>query len=168
MLGKEPKEVLYFKTQEVDGVSSFIGLCVHNNNLQLSNIVLNIPEQLSIDEYNLILDRFYEEVIQPYMDREYGVTISSGTKKISEYVGSEVAEKLEKWVELIVKSNSNDFDSWAIFIIAVHKKRVTLSANLFERYLIEDSAIDHRLIEETKLRYEYDLDLLKMYDKLNI
>lgn len=171
MIGKKTNEVLTFESPEIKGAIAFVWMVVGGeNDLRITNITPNKSGQLSIEQYNTILDRFYDEVIKPSINNDYHVILSTDNKTIVDYAGLEVAEKLQVWIKSANKSTLNthplDFERWASFIITAHENDSELTTTQLEKYLIDEIGIpDDRLVSKIVIDYEYGRDLLKEYDK---
>jgi hypothetical protein len=171
MIGKKSNEVLTFESPEIKGAVAFVWMVIgQDNDLKITNITPNKSGQLSIEQYNSILDSFYDRVIKPNIDKNYQVILSTDTKTIVDYAGHEVAEKLKVWIKSVNKSTLNthplDFERWASFLISAHENDSELTTTQLEKYLIDEIGIpDDNLVSKIVIDYEYGRDLLKEYDK---
>lgn len=171
MIGKKSNEVLTFESPEIKGSVAFIWMVVgEEKDLRITNITPNKSGQLSIEQYNSILDSFYDKVIKLNVDNNYQVIISTDTKTIIDYAGQEVAEKLQVWIKTANKSTLNthtlDFERWASFLITAHENDSELTTIQLEKYLVDEIGIpDESLVSKIVIDYEYGRDLLKEYDK---
>lgn len=77
------KEYLFFdyNGEEVDKsvVSIYLGDEINKNELYVGNIIPAMKSELSIDEYNDILLKFYDDVIRPYKENGTELNISNPT-----------------------------------------------------------------------------------------
>src|ERR1035437_10066329 len=64
MIGKKSNEVLTFESPEIKGAVAFVWLVIDDEELRITNITPNKSGQLSIEQYNSILDSFYERIIK--------------------------------------------------------------------------------------------------------
>lgn len=170
MIGKNSNQVLSFESPEIRGAIAYIWLVADEDELKITNITPNKSGQLSIEQYNSILDEFYDNIIKPNIDNQYQVIISSDRKTIVDYAGFEVSEKLRVWINSANKSTLNthplDFQRWASFLISAHENKSELTTTQLEKYLIEEIGIsDDELVSKVILDYEYGRDLLGEYDK---
>lgn len=170
MIGLKSNEVLTFESPEIKGAIAFVWLIIDERGLRITNITPNKSGQLSIEQYNAIIDSFYEKVIKPNIDNDYQVVLSTDTKTIVDYAGKEVADKLLIWIKSANKSTLNthplDFERWASFLITAHENDSELTTTQLERFLIEEIRIsDEKLVTKILNDYEYGRDLLDEYDK---
>ncbi len=171
MIGKKTNEVLTFESPVIKGAIAFVWMVVgEENDLRITNITPNKSGQLSIEQYNSILDSFYDKVIKPNIDENYHVVLSTDTKTIVDYAGKEVAEKLQVWIKSANKSTLNthplDFERWASFLITAHKNESELTTSQLEKFLVDEIGIsEERLVSKIVIDYEYGRELLNEYDK---
>ncbi|MDO6814007.1 hypothetical protein [Tenacibaculum soleae] len=169
MIGKKSDQVLTFESPEIRGAVAYVWLVADENELKITNITPNKSGQLSIEQYNSILDEFNDIIIKQNIDNQYQVIISSDSKTIIDYAGLKVSEKLQVWINSANKSTLNthplDFQRWASFLISAHKNQSELTSVQLEKYLIEEIGIpDDELVNKIAIDYEYGRDLLKEYD----
>lgn len=167
---KENNQVLSFISPEIRGAIAYVWLLLDNNELTITNITPNKSGKLSIEQYNSILDKFFEAVLKPNVETQHHVKISSEDKTIEDYAGVEVAKTLNSWIRLANKSTLNtdsfDFERWAEFLITAHKEQSELTTIQLGKYLMEEIMVpDDELVEQITLDYEHGRSLLKEYDK---
>jgi len=171
MIGKKKNEVLTFESPEIMGAVAFVWMVIgEEKDLRITNITPNKSGQLSIEQYNSILDTFFDNVIKPNVNDNYQVILSTDTKTIIDYAGQETAEKLEVWIKSANKSTLNthplDFERWSSFLISAHQCESELTTTQLEKYLVDEIGIpDDRLVSKIVIDYEYGRDLLSEYDK---
>lgn len=170
MIGLNLNQVLTFKTPKISGAVAYVWMVADDSELRITNITPNQSGQLSIEQYNAILDEFFVNVIKPSINEFYQVIVSSDSKTIEDYAGSEVSKKLKIWINAANKSTLNtnhfDFERWASFVIEAHKYDSALNTTELEKYLIEEINIpDDDLVSKILIDYEYGRDLLKEYDR---
>lgn len=121
------KEYLFFdyKGKEVDEacVSIYIGNEIDTNELHVGNIIPMIKNQLSVEEYNNILLKFYEDVIEPYKNGGTDIVISiSSNDKFNplDVISEEALRKLKAFCNGANKSTGSshpcDRERWFDFI----------------------------------------------------
>lgn len=121
------KEYLFFdyKGEEVDNacVSIYVGNEICTQELNVGNIIPMVKSKLSVDEYNDILLKFYNDVIKPYKESGTELNISKPTDDTFNptSVISEVAlRKLTTFCNSANKSTGSshpyDRDRWFDFI----------------------------------------------------
>ena len=121
------KEYLFFdyKGNEVDKacVSIYIGNEINKEELHVGNIIPIEKNELSIDEYNAILLKFYDDVIKPYKESGIKLDISQPTDDIfnpTSIISKEALEKLTLFCNTANKSTGSshpcDRELWFDFI----------------------------------------------------
>lgn len=158
-----------FLTSEIENAIAYVWLVVTKNLLYVSNITPNKSGQLTFHQYNSIIDKFYEEIIEKNIIPEFDVNFSKDEITINDLADKTTISKLKSWIDSSNHSTLNthplDFKKWCDFIFTSHNNQSTLTASQLEKYLIEDVKIyDEDLVSKIVLEYEYSLDLLKEYD----
>jgi hypothetical protein len=143
------------------------------SSLYVSNIVPKNGE-LSIDQYNCVLEEFYEKLLKPVAESlglEYQLT--SDTEDIEDWVSKnwislETAEKLKKFSRLANKytgsSHPVDQRRWFDFLIVAHKKRESLEANTLAQWLVSEGWLDADA-DDLSVEYTFARSLLTAYDE---
>lgn len=141
------------------------------NALKVINIVpfKHSTSQLTHDEYNRIVDAFYNEVILPLFEGKHEIIISPAEVSVKEMIPLSF-ESLNRWVECPGAPNApfshpNDLHCWFDFLIALKDNNETLSSGDLEQWLIEDLEWDEEVVNDTIIRYETEIDLLEYYGK---
>lgn len=144
---------------------------VYANQCTLS--VINIvpfkhsTSQLTYDEYNRIIDAFFDEVVFPLFNDKHKIFVSPAVISIKDTIPKSF-QFLERWVNCpgapnYPFSHSNDLHLWFDFLIALSDNGETLSSGDLEQWLIEDMEWDEDVVNDTIIRYETEIDLLKYY-----
>lgn len=159
-----------FLSNEIEGAIAYVWLVISNELLYVSNITPNKSGQLTYNQYNAILKKFFNEAIEVQDTEELSVTLSKGSATIEDFAGIETTNKLKNWINSAnlstLNTNPHDFKRWCDFVFTAYLKKSNLTANQFEQYLIEEVRIyDEDLVSKVVLEYEYSLDLLSEYDK---
>lgn len=121
------KEYLFFdyKGEEVEKafVSIYVGDEIYKNELHVGNIVPTIKSKLSIDEYNDILLKFYDDVIKPYKENDTELKISKPTDDTfnpTSVISETALKKLKLFCNAANKSTGSshpcDRERWFDFI----------------------------------------------------
>lgn len=121
------KEYLFFdyKGDKVDKacVSIYVGDGINKKELSVGNIIPMEKNELSIDEYNAILLKFYDDVIKPYKESGIKLDISQPTDDIfnpTSIISELALEKLRLFCNGANKftgsSNPYDRERWFDFI----------------------------------------------------
>lgn len=158
-----------FLSNEIENAIVYIWIVISDNLLYISNITPNKSGQLTYEQYNFIISKFYDEVIKPQKTNDIIIDISKDNLSIEDLAGIETYRKLKKWIDSANPSTLNtnpfDFKRWCDFIFTAHSNKSDLTSSQFERYLIEDEKFyDEELVSKIAIEYEYSLDLLKEYD----
>lgn len=141
------------------------------NALKVINIVpfKHSTSQLTHDEYNRIVDAFYNEVILPLFEGKHEIIISPAEVSVKDMIPLSF-ECLNRWVKCPGAPNApfshpNDLHRWFDFLIALKDNNETLSSGDLEQWLIEDLEWDEEVVNDTIIRYETEIDLLEYYGK---
>lgn len=114
-----------YRGNRVDQAAVFIsiGKCLNEGELRVNNIVPLEKNQLSIDEYNNVLELFYGEIIKPYKERHFDIEISPLTDDIFDprtVISEEALKKLRTFCGAANKSTGSshpsDQEKWFDFI----------------------------------------------------
>lgn len=104
-------------------VSIYLGDNIEKGELQVGNIIPLEKNQLTVDEYNSVLMKFYKEVILPYKEGGSELTISHPSDESFDpltVISKPALEKLKSFCALANKSTGsshpNDQERWFDFI----------------------------------------------------
>ncbi len=142
----------------------------HDSGYYVPNIVPIGGKDLSIAEYNAILDDFVERIVRSVAPRfDFGIEITDGRQSLEDWTSPEAVERLRYFSAAANKStratHPMDQRRWFDFIIAVHNSRETFSTDRLLRWLHEVEGWDEESAHELASDYETALSLLKHYDK---
>jgi hypothetical protein len=171
MIASSKEYTATFLSTEIEGAIAYVWLVISDGELlYVSNITPNKSGQLTYNQYNAILKKFFNEVVEIQNSKGLSVTLSKGSVTIEDFAGIETTNKLKNWINSANPSTLNthplDFKRWCDFVFTAYLKKSNLTATQFERYLIEEVKIyDEELVSKVVLEYEYSLDLLSEYDK---
>ena len=150
--------LMYRERFSTDNLSG--GICV-------ANIVPNDGRSsLTIGEYNLIVDKFYHEVIMKSKSASQW-QISAGYKTYQEMFLPECQNLFLSFVNSANKSSAathpSDSYMWNAFLISCARNMpdVHPSASEVWRLLVEDYFWDRDAAQNLSLQYEFGIDLLK-------
>ena len=147
-----------------------LSLVQERGRLHVPNIVPLDAGELSIDQYNRILDEF-EEMLRMHMPRgsELGLCITSDEAAITDWVSSDAADLLKYFSTLANMSTGAahplDFRRWARFLVQAHKEGATLRSSFLSRWLVEELGWPPDRADNLSRDYEFARDLLKTYDE---
>lgn len=114
--------------------------------IKVGNIVPLEKNQLTIDEYNKILDLFYSDIVEPYRKKHADIKVLGPTSDQFDpldYITKEALDKLERFCNAANKSTGSshpcDEERWFDFICqTVDDKRVFDYDTLFKFLMDED------------------------------
>ena len=154
--------------------------------IEVGNIVPLRKNQLSIEEYNAVLDLFYEEIIVPNRSKMQGIKIIGPESDIFDplkFISKDALDKLTRFCNYANKttgsSHPNDEERWFDFICQTVDDNKTLDFDTIYRFLMDEDywgkrtpeigrAMGHFAWDEEwagKLATEYDnyVRILKFY-----
>ena len=130
----------------------------------ISNIVPCQTSQLSVDEYNDVLVRFADEIVDPVKQD----LVSVVTK--DEFSGKDVMSEaswqtLESFDALANRTSlhPNDVQRWHQFVISIFRSGQKLYSDTLIRILCEEFGWDQEGAVKLAIRYDDELDLLREY-----
>lgn len=138
--------------------------------LYVSNIVPEEIRELSYDQYNLIIEEFYEQFVKPMTD-QLGLEhlLTADAKQIEDWISKETAEKLRHFSKAANKSTGSshplDQQRWLVFLVSAHKENAQLDTHTLMRWLIETEGWFEEAASELGIEYEFARSLLKFYDE---
>lgn len=132
--------------------------------LWVSNIVPTESSELNYDEYNSVLEDFYENIVLPAID-ETPITaeLTSDQISIGSIAGDEVERALITFSNLANKSTGSshplDKKRWLEFLILAHQSQSNLYSDMVIRTLVELGWSEEKAIQ-LGIEYEFAEDLL--------
>ena len=127
------KLFIYFKGREVNGI------------LNVGNIVPQVDDGLSMDEYNNILDSFRSVVIGNYEKNYNNITIEYNNSNVFEplsVISDQALRMLETFCKTSNKStgshHQSDRDAWYDFIIQTVKDEQIFDGNILSDFLSDE------------------------------
>lgn len=167
---KSIDEVLCVESPIILEVKGLVWIGIWEECLKVINIVPTKPGSLSYDQYNAILDVFYQDCIKKYITDEK-ISYNTKGKDIATICGTKTFEKMAIWESNCNHSTGNtnphDFERWSAFVITAHREKSKLTSDWFERWLVEEKgwSMDFDITTRLVLEYEYSRDLLEENDK---
>lgn len=130
----------------------------------ISNIVPTRLNELNYDQYNRILEHFFENIVQPaIIGTSVEAKLTDNEINVSNVAGLEVENALIRFSSLANKSTGSshpcDRDRWFQFILLAYKSKSNLNTDLVIRALVELGWSEERSIE-LGLQFEFAIDLL--------
>jgi hypothetical protein len=133
--------------------------------LYVANIVPHEKHELSYEEYNGILEDFFQRLAEPAAARN-GVRaeMTEPQADLDRWLPPEAAKKLRVFCTSANKhtgsSHPMDRDRWYDFIVAAHEADTEFSASTLARWLVEAGGWDDELAEKLAIEYEFARGLL--------
>ncbi|MRZ79045.1 hypothetical protein GKD14_16340 [Paeniclostridium sordellii] len=171
------KEYLFFdyKGDEVDKacVSIYVGNDISKGELYVGNIIPMEKSELSIDEYNAILLKFYNDVIKPYKERGTELNISQPTSDIfnpMSVISENALKKLKLFCNAANKSTGSshpcDRERWFDFICqTVDDDKIFDYSTLVELLQDESYAWDEKQAYKLAEEYVNACEILQYYKR---
>jgi len=134
-----------------------------------ANVVPTSTRQLSVGEYNGILQEFYERFVRAAAQRT-GATaeLTASDAELEHWLSPEAAAKL-RWFSTSANrgtgsSHPADKERWHDFVLTAHEKGDQLDASTLERWLIEMEGWAPEIADALALEYELGRKLLAFAD----
>lgn len=168
-------EAACFLTRNKALFNSSIWMALSQRKIRIFNIVPGTKSQLSLDEYNAVLEEFFESLTSTYPEYETRIVMSPSRVSIEDMMPEAAYKSLHIW-----ESNCNrdggiahpfDYERWLQFIIVSHKCASQLKREMLEKWLLEDKhwgELRADCVRRLGSLYEYGMELLKEADKHGI
>ena len=149
---------------------SRLSLVRENKRLYVSNIVPLEFGQLSIAQYNRILDEF-AGILSNHLstDSDLAINVTNDDAAITDWVSTNAVELLKRFSVLANmstgSSHPNDFQRWVDFLIVVHKEDSNLSSEFLAQWLDEELGWHSDQARELASEYGFARDVLRAYDQ---
>lgn len=141
-----------------------------SDSLYVSNIVPENVQDLNFDQYNEIIQEFYEKFVEPVANElNLQHMLTSDIAEIQDSVSPETVTKLQRFAKAANKSTGNshplDRTRWHDFLIAAHYDATPLKADALARWLEENEGWPEETAYELSINYENSRSLLRFYDE---
>lgn len=145
-------------------------LLFEGGEMRVVNIVPHEKSQLSIAEYNRVLEEFEAVAFRPAAEAlGLVVRMTSADAEPTAWMSADTAELLRRFSVLANMSTgaSHPLDRrrWHEFIIATHRERARLDVSTLERILVEVHGWPEDRASDLACEYELARELLKDYDQ---
>lgn len=173
-VSKEIREVGCFESNFENYEKALIWVILWGREIKVSNIIPVNKRKLSFDQYNILIENFYSDMINLIsLKFEVDVIISPPEKDLREIIGINTYNKLIKWARTCNRDTGNlhprDFELWASFLTTVFDQESSLTPSLLGRILKEEMDWqEDETLQKLLIDFEYGLDLLKFYAKHRI
>ncbi|MCP4699904.1 MAG: hypothetical protein GY862_24090 [Gammaproteobacteria bacterium] len=162
-----------FQRHLEDGLDSSLWLTEKDKNtLYVSNIVPTEKPELSIVEYNSILNDFFNSFLQD-ASRKYNANIdmTSEDYSLDDLINKEAAKALRVFSSFANKSTGSahpkDRERWLDFILLAYSDRKNFSPDEVEKFLLEDGWT-HNFAVDLAIEYEFGIDLLEHTEEVDV
>lgn len=142
---------------------------VNEGNVRVINIVpfKSSTFRIEIEEYNTIIDTFYQKIVQPTIGNKYQITLTSGDYSLQEIIPRSF-ESLRMWTQSpgaphAPFSHQYDLERWFEFLSQMMDNGETMESGQLEQWLREELSWPEDIIDMTILKYEEEIDLLDYY-----
>ncbi len=165
---KTVDKVACFKTERKTLFESKVWLYIGDYGLILANITSDLDSRLSITNYNLVLNTFFTEIVQPFIGG-FQCVLTGEDVSFEEILPAEVYRSLNLWQDTCDKSapiaHPLDNEKWLNFIVSYYDQcDGAITASDLQQWLSEDCQWPqgfYESIQEMGMLFEYSMDLLK-------
>jgi len=136
------------------------------NRVEVTNIVPDAASgQLSLDEYNTIVEEFYRAYVAPLaVQQSVAASLSKSEETLEDWMSPQTATLLRRYLSLANLSSPlahpNDEQRWEDFIVAAHNEQSSLDGHTLRRWLCEDQRLPDVIAMELVSKYEFGRSLL--------
>lgn len=116
-----------------------------SGHLKVGNIVPQDKDQLTICEYNAVLDQFYADIVKPYADSHPAIQVEGPTSGVFDpldYITADALDKLRSFCYMANKTTGSshpcDENRWFDFIYQTVDDGRTIDPNLLRRFLADE------------------------------
>lgn len=137
--------------------------------LYVPNVVPAEAGRLTREQYNRIVQEFYEEFVKEAA-RKAGVRADLGRDRVEleDLLSKDTAQALRRFSGLANKSTGSshprDRIRWEEFVISAHREEATLAPDELARWLVEEQQWPSDQASDLAIEYEEAMSLLKAYD----
>ena len=148
---------------------SALVLWEESGSYHVANIVPARVGQLSILQYNTILQDFVERIVKlATMDGSFFFHLTPSQHSLEDWLGIDVANALRNFSYAANKSTGtshpSDQERWFHFLIDAHRTSVALSPGDLARWFVEVHDWPEDTAHELAIEYEFARALLQKYD----
>jgi mRNA-degrading endonuclease toxin of MazEF toxin-antitoxin module len=155
--------------------SGTIFISVDDRELKLTNIIPIDKSRLTYDEYNSIVDEFYNNYIKNIIEKtglSVQIYISPSQLSIEDIVESTVVSKLKIFSMAANKSTGSahplDKRRWFDFIIESFRRDEIIPNDYLYRWLVEIEGWEDEKATDLVIDYENSIELLKYYKENDV
>jgi hypothetical protein len=137
--------------------------------IRVTNIVPDEVNQLSHDEYNLIICEFSQLFVKPAAETlGYRIVLTEDEERIDDFLTPRTGELLRAYSAGSHKGQSSlpaERVTWLQFLIAAHRENAKLDGYRLKRWLTEEERWWEDSASEAADEYEFGRALLAQYDR---
>lgn len=123
--------------------------------------------RIEIEDYNRIIDEFYNKIVLPTISDRHRIEITSGDYSLQEIIPKSFSA-LSRWVHCPGAPNAPfshqlDLTYWFEFLCQMTWNDEKMDSGKLEQWLREEIKWPEDVVEKTILKYEEEIDLLAYY-----
>jgi hypothetical protein len=148
-----------------------LSLAWYDGKATIGNIVPTAFGQLTMSQYNRLLDDFHDNHVLPIAtEMKLSVEVSKGARDIADWLSPLAKQKLESFSLLANKgsgsSHPSDHQRWQEFIVQAHLEEAKLPSDVLRRWLIEELHWPETVASDLEAEFTDGIELLERYDDL--
>ncbi|HYP05946.1 MAG TPA: hypothetical protein VER03_06895 [Bryobacteraceae bacterium] len=148
--------------------ASELWLATHTDgHLYVSNILAENLPSLTYDQYNAILGDFHDTCVRPAAEASGVKTeLTSFDPQLEDFMSTGIANLLRSFSAHANRSILHPLDRkrWNEFLVAAHREGCRLSADMLQRWLIEEQKWPEDEAINLAIEYDHARDLLEIYE----
>lgn len=160
------RAVVFNRTADDILPAASLSLVVSGGGARVGNIVPVKTGQLTMEQYNAILNDFVTVGIKPIAQAlRLKPRLTSAYRQITDWLSAAAVKKLLQFSRAANKATGSahpsDYKRWLAFILQTHQDRAELSAELLVRWLVEVERWPEETAHTLGSEYTFGLDLLE-------
>lgn len=169
---KEQSEIACFESPAISAEKALIWVVISGDELKIVNIAPTTTDTFTVDEYNQILDQFYDDCVANVLNNQVAdIAININIYDIKQIAGAATFEALQLWEESCDRSTGNvapeDSGRWTTFIITAYLEKSALNCDFLVRWLEEEKNWDDDdLLSKIIGDFNDAISLLEQYDSI--
>jgi hypothetical protein len=137
--------------------------------LHVANVIPHSRSRLDYNQYNRVLEEFYNRFVQPAAAKTGVVAEMTDTQAdLERWLSPAAAEKLRRFSSCANKgtgaSLAQDRERWNDFVLSAYQDQSTLDASTLRRWLVEVADWPPEVADQLAIEYEYGRELLAFAD----
>lgn len=149
--------------------AALVWLIWEQDRAEVSNIVPCYAGALTEDQYNMIAERFAEQVLRVAVHGlPLRVTLGPTEEKLEDLLSADSLEALRSFSDTANRATGAahplDAERWHRFVIRTHIEGTSFDADTLRRWLHEDQGWGEDQAYELGIQYERARELLRQYD----